>query len=939
MSHRVLFTVALLITVILAGLAPVAAAPLTQEAQGALTRLVHGIPEAPAVDVLIDGQPAAVQLGFTQATDHLRLAPGDHAVTVRAAGATLVETTLTVTPGQAMTVAIVGTAAAPEIQVFEDDLSPLVTGNVRVNAVHAAPGVGDIDVVLPDGSPVLQALTYGSSSGGIDIPANSYPLAIVPTGQTVEQALIPPADYPLRAGNLYRFMVVGGPTLILLESPVLPGGDSVAVRVAHAIEGAPAVDVLFNDVLLIPALKAGEITRHVALPLGPYTVTVRTAGEQNVAAIASLSLDLSSLDLAGQGRTIVVLDKGDTLSLEAYPDPVETLDPATSRVSVINAVPGATLNGSLTETEFTVPENTVFTTEVPAGAYSLILAADGGSALSVDALYNGGTLYSVLVTGTAQAPFVLFASAPLNFQPGSAIGLPAEAVAEQPEPAEPAAEEVVEPTEEVAEAAAVPTATPLPAPTEPPAPAAAPLPVATAPTEGTIGLVYNLNPGANLQLREYPRADARSLGLVTGGTVLSVLGRAGEPDFPAVPELAPGQDLNPQETWLLVEFTTVDGGTVTAWASAQFVQVTEGGKPVRLADLDPQSSDVPGTVSGAAAAAPTTAPVNAEFFAVVYNLNPDARLNIRRTPDVVAEVLAAVPAGTVLEPTGILEDLSWVFVTYRPEGGGEITGWASAEYVQFMFRGRTYLPTAERVAELIQRNLLTFVEPTLRGEVSADVLPTATPAPSDLTFFGLVYNLNPNANLNLRRTPDTLAEVLARLPAGTVIEPVAILEDFSWTYVIFRPEGGGEITGWVSTEFVQFFFRGRLYLPTAERITELIQRNLLRFADPTLQGEISAGASAAGASGSDLSQFRNRYVGTAVLDPGANLHLRRTPDAASESLALIPSGATMIVFGRTTDAQWLQVEYDATTGWVASAYVSLTLNGRRVRLEDLPQIQ
>jgi uncharacterized protein YraI len=88
-----------------------------------------------------------------------------------------------------------------------------------------------------------------------------------------------------------------------------------------------------------------------------------------------------------------------------------------------------------------------------------------------------------------------------------------------------------------------------------------------------------------------------------------------------------------------------------------------------------------------------------------------------------------------------------------------------------------------------------------------------------------------------------------------------------------------------------------------------------------------------------MSAFRNQYVGTIVLDPGANLRLRRTPDATSESLALIPSGANMLVVGRMANAEWLQVEYDSTPGWVASTYVDLTMNGRRVRLEDVPAVQ
>ena len=86
----------------------------------------------------------------------------------------------------------------------------------------------------------------------------------------------------------------------------------------------------------------------------------------------------------------------------------------------------------------------------------------------------------------------------------------------------------------------------------------------------------------------------------------------------------------------------------------------------------------------------------------------------------------------------------------------------------------------------------------------------------------------------------------------------------------------------------------------------------------------------------ELSQFRNQIVATTVLDPGANLHLRRTPDAASQSLALIPDGATLVVNGRTAAGGWLQVEYDNTTGWVAGAFVELRLNNRRVTLDDVP---
>lgn len=812
MSRRFILTLALVLSVLIMGIVPTAtAAPASQADANVRLRLVDGMPDSPPVDIFIDGELAASQLTYAQYTDYLQTTEGDHAVSVQANGVALAEATVSATPGEAITIIVAGTADAPEVLSFGDDLSPLALGNVRVNAIHAASGTDTVDIVLSDGTPVLQGLTYGQSSGGIDIPANVYPLAVTPAGSTVDQALRPAEDFYLGAGMLYRLVILGGtsPGTLLLESPVNPAGDSVWVRVAHAIAEAPAVDVYADETLLIPNLESGQITPHFALPLGTYNLTVRGAGsDSTVAPIASATLDISDPALAGQGRTVVAMNAGNALMLQVYEDDFSDLAPTSARLSVLNVLADAALTATLSDgTTISAPplaEGAVPAAEVAAGTYTLTVDSEVGSAALEGLALNGGALYSVIVTGTSDAPELILGQRALTTRPGSVVAAAAAA------PAAP----VVEATEEA------PAPTQAPAPTEAPPTEAAPPVVSapqSAPTEGLIGLIYNLNPGANLHLREYPRADARSLGLIQGGTVVQVLGRAGEPDYPALADLSPNEDLDPTETWLSIVMTTPDGGTITAWVLAQYVQVTENGERVRLADLDPLPSDVPGEVAGAAAGVPTPAPVEAEFYATIFNLNEGVNLHIRRTPEITGESLIRLPAGTILEPIGVLQDYSWTFVRYTPEDGGFITGWAATQYLQFVFRGSVYLPTEQRIDEFILRNLLVIMDPTERGEVA----------------------------------PGTNVEV-----------------------------------------------------PTPEQ-----------------------------------AEFLNQIVATTTLDPGANLHLRRTPDAASESLALIPSGATMVVFGRTSDAEWLQVNYDNTEGWVASAYVELRLNGRRVDILDVPEVQ
>ncbi|MBN1967236.1 MAG: DUF4397 domain-containing protein [Anaerolineae bacterium] len=805
MSRRLILTLTLVIGVLLLGVTPIAA----QIQDPALVRLVYAVPDGPPVDIFIDDQLAASQLGYAEYTDYLQLNQGSYLLIAQTADGTLVaQTPLDVLPATAMTAIVVG----GDVMVFDDNLTPLQLGNIRLTATNAVPSADPVDVMLADGTPILQGLAYGQNAGEIDIPANSYPLAVVASGSTVDQAIRSPQAYDLYGGMLYRLVVLdGGAGTLMLTTPVNAPADNVQMRLAHAIIGSPAVDVYVNDILLVPHLAPGTMTRHIALPPASYEISVREAGDETTAVLANTSLDLSDGMLAGQGRTLAAVSTGTSLTLQVYEDDFSPLPSEMARINVLNALGGSILTATLedgtnvgTTASF---ESSVPSTEVAASVQTLTLD-NNGSASTETLILDGGVLYSLLVTGAADSPTVIVGEMPLNFQPGSAAVVVAPAAVEtevvvQPTGAAPQAQ----PTEETAQVEA--TTPPLP-PTQPPA---------SATQSGPLGLVYNLNPGAGVHLRQYPRADARSLGTVQAGTVLQVVGRAGEPDFQNLITLPPDvDDLDPAQTWLFVIYTGADGSEIQAWTIAQYVQVTEDGASVRLVDLEAVPSNQPGDiiVAGAGGSTATEAPV-ADFFAQVYNLNPGANLHIRRAPDPSAESLARVPAGTILEPLGILEDVSWLYVRYQPAEGGSLTGWVSAEYIQFVFRGQTFYPARE------------------------------------------------------------------------------------------------------------------------EDLSELMMRSLLVFADPNTLGDVEAGTG--NGESAVPAEFEDQIIATTVLEPNANLHLRRSPDSTSESLALIPNGATMLVLGRTPDATWLEVSYDNQAGWVASLYVELWLNGERADIYDVFESQ
>jgi len=828
MSRRFVLTFLVAVSVLLATALPAAAAPNAQAASPALVRLVHAVTGAPAADFLIDGALAASQLGYAGYTAYLRLTAGDHLLTVRVAGATVAETNFGAVEGQALTLVAQGTPQTPEVIAFEDDLSPLALGKARLNATHAVAGAGVLDLILSDGSPILPGLAYGQSSGGIDVPANVYPLGVTPSGTSVDQTIRPAVDYALRAGMFYRLVILGGdPGVVMLEAPVNPAAESVWVRVAHAALNGPAVDVYAGETLLIPALEAGEMTQHFAIPLGLYQIALREVGAAaTTEPLASTGLALDSLTLDGQARTVAAVPENGALSLYVYEDSAGALSEDSARINILNAIPGATLSATLNDGAVTpLGSNLAAPSASPAveitpGLYDVAVSSDaGGEAVASAQALNGGVLYSVLVAGTPDQPTLIVGQMPINFRPGSVTATGATApVAQATEEAQPLAEQVVV----------------QPTPTTPPLlPVATTPPPATTGGTGLIGRVYNLNPGANLQLRQFPRTDALSLGLAPVGSILTVLGRAGEPAFPSTVDVQPPDDLDPTATWLKVSYTAPDGSAITAWAIAQFIEVTENGERVRLAELDWLPSDVPGTVTAGAISPTATAATQSEFYGMVANLNPGANLHVRRTPTTDGESLIRIPAGTTFEVVGILEDQSWTLIRYNPPEGGSILGWVSTSFIQFMFRGDEFLPSIpEDMEELFQRSLLVIVEPTIRGEISATA------------------------------------------PAQTQTQPQA------------QPAGG-------------------------------------------------AGQAASGAVATDL---RNQVVATILLNPGANIHLRRTPNSGGESLGLIPSGATVLVAGRTPDSQWLRVSYDGIDGWISSQYVDLRLNGRRIELADVFEV-
>lgn len=198
----------------------------------ACVNIIHASPDAPAVDVYVNGEVALENVEFTQFSGWLALPAGDYHVQVTATGDmpenAVIDTELTIEAGNAYHVAAVGTLDSISAAVIQSDLSELEADMARVQVIHASPDAPAVDVAVSDGDVLVENLEFGAASGYLEVPAASYDLEVRPTG-TMDVALDLPG-VELETDMVYDVLAIGQLADESLTVLVIPssttGGDS-----------------------------------------------------------------------------------------------------------------------------------------------------------------------------------------------------------------------------------------------------------------------------------------------------------------------------------------------------------------------------------------------------------------------------------------------------------------------------------------------------------------------------------------------------------------------------------------------------------------------------------------------------------------------------------------------------------------------------------------
>jgi hypothetical protein len=176
-------------------------------------RVLHASPDAPAVDVYLDGSEAVGDLAFGSVTDYVPVPAGAHAVQVfpssaNGSGTPVIDVpTLTLDAGKDYTVAAVGKLADIEPLVLVDNNGAPAAGNAHIRVVHASPDAPNVDIFAAGAGVVVPDLAFKEASAYLPLPAGSYDLEVRGAGSQTAVLSLP--DTQLDAGKVYTAFAIG----------------------------------------------------------------------------------------------------------------------------------------------------------------------------------------------------------------------------------------------------------------------------------------------------------------------------------------------------------------------------------------------------------------------------------------------------------------------------------------------------------------------------------------------------------------------------------------------------------------------------------------------------------------------------------------------------------------------------------------------------------
>jgi hypothetical protein len=277
---------------------PYPSPPATQ----ALLEVFHASPDAPAVNVLLDGNAISGNLDYANGTGQIPVdATQSHTLAIQALTPGAPTTVIgplneSFTANTVYTVVAEGPVASLGPVVFSHPQTAIAPSATRVQVLHAAPSAPTVSVYVTApgaslaSSAPLGTIAFQGSIGPTDVPSGQYEIRVTPGGAATP-VLFDSGTVTLPPGADLLLVAVQntgpGTAPVAIASVDQSGHNNLLldvstpaqIRVVHDIADGPAVSVFANGVTtpLIPSLAFPNFSAYLAETPGIYGITVTPA--------------------------------------------------------------------------------------------------------------------------------------------------------------------------------------------------------------------------------------------------------------------------------------------------------------------------------------------------------------------------------------------------------------------------------------------------------------------------------------------------------------------------------------------------------------------------------------------------------------------------------------------------------------------------------------
>jgi LPXTG-motif cell wall-anchored protein len=239
----------------------------------ARVRVVHASPDAPAVDVWVNGSVAFANAPFQGITDYAQLEPGSYSVQVTPTGATepiVIDANLDLATTTDYTVVAVGTLENIEPLVLIDNNSAPAAGKAHVRFVHASPDAPAVDIAVTGGPVLFSDVAFKGTGDYLPVDAGTYDLEARLAGTDTVALSVP--GVALEEGTVYTIFAMG----LAGGEPALTAVPSVDATHEAMAEAAPATMPTTGGQMSNPWLLVA-IAAGLALVAGSFVLRTRKA--------------------------------------------------------------------------------------------------------------------------------------------------------------------------------------------------------------------------------------------------------------------------------------------------------------------------------------------------------------------------------------------------------------------------------------------------------------------------------------------------------------------------------------------------------------------------------------------------------------------------------------------------------------------------------------